>query len=1088
MGDAQPEVVTPMSLSGGLNLQVGASITPYTILPNASLSPAAAKCDVYIRNVTGRGMPSILVQEQLYYGGIPFNLGLNMAAWVLLLLLFAVLRKIAWDYGRLALMSRADERTRVLSSNGKGADYDVWTSIFYGDHEPPPEGKNLDEETSVGRESRESLSSHPVAPGVHDRGFCSWVPAIFKIKDDMIAYKCGLDAVQYMTFQRYVLVLMTIITVFSIAVLLPVNFSGMQVNFSGTQGETEPSNSVTVAPSSQLLRNASSFQSTSQERKVRLNPPTVTVAPSSQLNPPTVTVAPSSQLLRNASSFQSTSQERKVRLDPPTVTVAPSSQLNPPTVTVAPSSQLLRNASSFQSTSQERKLLPVNFSGTQGETEPSNSVTVAPSSQLLRNASSFQSTSQERKLLPVNFSGTQGEAEPSNCYCSSFQSTSQERKLLPVNFSGTQGETEPSNSVTVAPSSQLLRNASSFQSTSQERKLLPVNFSGTQGETEPSNCYCSSFQSTSQERKLLPVNFSGTQGETEPSNSVTVAPSSQLLRNASSFQSTSQERKLLPVNFSGTQGETEPSNSVTVAPSSQLLRNASSFQSTSQERKVRLNPPTVLLSLLPVNFSGTQEGGPDQFGRTTVSNLQSNNPLLWLHTVFSILYLIAIVLFMRHFTTNLQYREEEHVTRTLFIRNMPIGLTDRELIKKHFMEAYPDAVVTDVQFTYNITKLMKLDKKRLAAQQAKLQTQRINERTGKPLTIKPMLCGKFCPNRCGVVEVDALEYYTQEEERLTAECEKEKKRSFQDDLGMAFVTFNSDKVAARIVGDYRTFLKGPPAASSVSTQVQSMHWSVDFAPAPDDVNWENLSISGVSWWFRVLIINLILLVFLFFLTTPAIILNTLDQWNYKKLFDGLHEIVYDFQFGTQYAWMMCIFTITTVYSITCPLIVPFGLTYMILKHLVDRYNIYYAYNPSRISPDIHNSAVNYVIAAAVLLQCSLLFFSIIRLGTLDAHTIVTALVLVMTLALIIAKTCFGVFSGLTAHKYHQFTDTDDEAGSTGSSPTAPFVSALLMDPASVSPTTPPKVAPPAKDNNHKTYGTTEPPEKEELDLRLADGS
>ncbi|XP_078675135.1 osmosensitive cation channel TMEM63C-like isoform X1 [Branchiostoma floridae x Branchiostoma belcheri] len=848
MGENLPEFVTPISLRDGLNLQAGASITPFTIMPNTSLSPAAAKCDVYIRNVTGRGMPSILVQEQLYYGGIPFNLGLNMAAWVLLLLLFAVLRKIAWDYGRLALMSRADERTRVLSSNGKGAvQYDVWTSIFYGDHEPPPEGKNLDEETSVGRESRESLSSHPVAPGIHDRGFCSWVPAIFKIKDDMIAYKCGLDAVQYMTFQRYVLVLVTIITVFSIAVLLP------------------------------------------------------------------------------------------------------------------------------------------------------------------------------------------------------------------------------------------------------------------------------------------------------------------------------------------------------------------------------------------VNFSGTQEGGPDQFGRTTVSNLQSNNPLLWLHTVFSILYLIAIVLFMRHFTTNLQYREEEHVTRTLFIRNMPIGLTDRELIKKHFMEAYPDAVVTDVQFTYNITKLMKLDKKRLAAQQAKIQTQRINERTGKPLTIKPMLCGKFCPTRCGVVEVDALEYYTQEEERLTAECEQEKKRSFQEDLGMAFVTFNSDKVAARIVGDYRTFLKGPPAASSVSTQVQSMHWTVDFAPAPDDVNWENLSISGVSWWFRVIIINIILLVFLFFLTTPAIILNTLDQWNYKKLFDGLHsplisqtlptlllwtltavlpvlvyrtslleghwtksgfnhsvmrktfvfllfmtlilpslgltslkafvefaltpegqqtkwaciflpdngaffvnyvitsgfigtslelirfpelilyawwllltrteaekhavrqEIVYDFQFGTQYAWMMCIFTITTVYSITCPLIVPFGLIYMILKHLVDRYNIYYAYNPSRISPDIHNSAVNYVIAAAVLLQCSLLFFSIIRLGTLDAHTIVTALVLVMTLALIIAKTCFGVFSGLTAHKYHQFTDTDDEAGSTGSSPTAPFVSALLMDPASVSPTTPPKSAPP-KENNHKSYGTTEAPEKEELDLRLADGS
>ena len=41
--------------------------------------------------------------------------------------------------------------------------------------------------------------------------------------------------------------------------------------------------------------------------------------------------------------------------------------------------------------------------------------------------------------------------------------------------------------------------------------------------------------------------------------------------------------------------------------------------------------------------------------------------------------------------------------------------------------------------------------------------------------------------------------------------------------------------------------------------------------------------------------------------------------------------------------MLLIFALTATYSVICPLIAPFGLFYMIMKHLVDRYNIYYAY-------------------------------------------------------------------------------------------------------------------------------------------------
>lgn len=61
-----------------------------------------------------------------------------------------------------------------------------------------------------------------------------------------------------------------------------------------------------------------------------------------------------------------------------------------------------------------------------------------------------------------------------------------------------------------------------------------------------------------------------------------------------------------------------------------------------------------------------------------------------------------------------------------------------------------------------------------------------------------------------------------------------------------------------------------------------------------------------------------------------------------------------------------------------------GLVYIIFKHLVDRYNIYFAYGPSRIDKDTHNTAINFVVIAGMLLQLSVLFFSVLRLGKLTS--------------------------------------------------------------------------------------------------------
>lgn len=42
------------------------------------------------------------------------------------------------------------------------------------------------------------------------------------------------------------------------------------------------------------------------------------------------------------------------------------------------------------------------------------------------------------------------------------------------------------------------------------------------------------------------------------------------------------------------------------------------------------------------------------------------------------------------------------------------------------------------------------------------------------------------------------------------------------------------------------------------------------------------------------------------------------------IFFYLQSQAYEFQFGLQYAWTMCIYAVSMTYSITCPIIMPFG--------------------------------------------------------------------------------------------------------------------------------------------------------------------
>ncbi|XP_071835242.1 calcium permeable stress-gated cation channel 1-like isoform X2 [Apostichopus japonicus] len=595
-----------------------------------------------------------------------------------------------------------------------------------------------------------------------------------------------------------------------------------------------------------------------------------------------------------------------------------------------------------------------------------------------------------------------------------------------------------------------------------------------------------------------------------------------------------------------------------------------------------------MVIIMPINISGSQEIGKANFGKTTITNLPTDSGKLWAHTIISMLYFVVIILFMRHFSMHLPYREDsDMVSRTLMVSGIPIERTSSDLIKQHFQEAYPDVSVTDIQFAFDIAKLKRLDSDRRDAQLNKQHCEKIYQKTNKRPSLRPGTCGQIgCCDCCGGAKVDAIAYYSEEARVLMDDVLEEKNRALTSNLGIAFVTVHTEGMSARIKNDYATFKTGPPTVSSVSKQIHSTVWEVEYAPTPDDLIWENLSASTTVWWIRALIVNIALVILLFFLTTPSVAMTSLDTINlneaisksnspfisqflptlllwtfaallpllviYSSYYVELHwtrtklnhtimrktfaflilmvlilpsfglasaqafleytisnesgdirlrwgciflpengaffvnyvitsafigtglelirfpellmyalrmlwtrsaaekvtaqsKLVYEFQYGVQYAWVLTMLSIILAYSITCPLITPFGLVYIIFKHLVDRYNIFFAYGASRIHNGIHQSAVNYVVISGILLQLFVLFFSLLRLGSIDPRTIILCVFLVLCIGLYIAKVCFNIWMGYIPPAYDEFNNDDDDYQAPTETQSKDFIPKVLKD-------------------------------------------
>ena len=122
--------------------------------------------------------------------------------------------------------------------------------------------------------------------------------------------------------------------------------------------------------------------------------------------------------------------------------------------------------------------------------------------------------------------------------------------------------------------------------------------------------------------------------------------------------------------------------------------------------------------------------------------------------------------------------------------------------------------------------------------------------------------------------------------------------------------------------------------------------------------------------------------------------------------------------------MLLIFALTAAYAVICPIITPFGLFYLIMKHGVDRYNLYYAYKRSKISKQIHATAVNSVIVSLLIQQLVLLFFNVIRGQKTEGgpgfspRAIFSITMFTIFLAMFVGQIFFHLFLGFSPIQYN----------------------------------------------------------------------
>ncbi|CAF1480324.1 unnamed protein product [Rotaria sp. Silwood1] len=294
-----------------------------------------------------------------------------------------------------------------------------------------------------------------------------------------------------------------------------------------------------------------------------------------------------------------------------------------------------------------------------------------------------------------------------------------------------------------------------------------------------------------------------------------------------------------------------------------------------------------LAVILPVNFQGRQGTNEEKFAQTTIGNLSPNSSLLWIHACTSILFVLVgiIVVYLyksttRYYTTEDMYEDEESkekASRTLIIRGIPRNVCDEEKLNEYFREAYPSFEITHLTLVYNIIQLQHFYKHRELNLRIWEQSKDMYQQTGKRPIVYNNKFGQMCG--CCAKEIDAIEYYENLYKYYKQCVEDEFVNVKEKKCGLAFITFSTVEQTHKVYSDFhRTYFTRNHRPQTSTSKILGIHqWKVKFAPSSKNIIWKNIPMSQVHHWCRIIIVNIFLVLFMVFLTTPSIVMSTIDK-------------------------------------------------------------------------------------------------------------------------------------------------------------------------------------------------------------------
>ncbi|EFJ19287.1 hypothetical protein SELMODRAFT_111363 [Selaginella moellendorffii] len=298
----------------------------------------------------------------------------------------------------------------------------------------------------------------------------------------------------------------------------------------------------------------------------------------------------------------------------------------------------------------------------------------------------------------------------------------------------------------------------------------------------------------------------------------------------------------------------------------------------------------ALLVILPVNLYGGTVPIEDQFAKATVAHVKEGSPWLWAHTVFMVALTAAVHLCTSSLEKHLQATQfhdgdsaDSVAIFTLMVRGVPRVLAmDKRPLEDYFEHRYPGKVYSivvphDLDAFYRLkSELLKTRERIVAAEaQARARQQVFYEDdyffSGNDRDFFVTRCWNCILVLCRLTPEDRLRRLAARREELESSL-----GAYRDGMaagaGIAFVVFKDVFTASRALQDARMNSTRSDRLvggfSMVEAQLSRGCWKVGRAPPPRDIYWHHLGRSSLQRRLRTVAVNLLLLLVLFFCSSP----------------------------------------------------------------------------------------------------------------------------------------------------------------------------------------------------------------------------